>query len=84
MSRSAIPVIRGVGNKWDDVIIPGLDFVVIENTLGKFGKRVEDFNASMCSRFQFDVTSGSMPDARDLDCLGSSVQMIDDTVITEN
>jgi Xaa-Pro aminopeptidase len=37
--------IRGVGSKWDDVIIPGLDFVVIENTLGKFGKRVEDFNA---------------------------------------
>ena len=36
--------IRGVGNKWDDVVIPGLDFVVIENTLGKFGKRVEDFN----------------------------------------
>ena len=28
-----------------DVIIPGLDFVVIENTLGKFGKRVGDFNA---------------------------------------
>jgi len=37
--------IRGVGNTRDDVIIPGLDFVVIENTLGKFGTRVEDLNA---------------------------------------
>jgi hypothetical protein len=27
------------------VIIPDLDFAVIENTRGKFGKRVEDFNA---------------------------------------
>jgi Xaa-Pro aminopeptidase len=36
--------IRGIGNHWDDVIIPGLDYVVIENTLGKFGTRVETFN----------------------------------------
>jgi len=33
--------IRGIGNKWDDVIIPGLDYVVIEKTLGKFGSRTE-------------------------------------------
>jgi hypothetical protein len=26
------------------VIIPGLDFGMIEDTLGKFGNRVEDFN----------------------------------------
>jgi len=36
--------LRGIGNRWDDVILPGLDFVVVENTLGKFGTRVEEFN----------------------------------------
>ncbi len=36
--------IRGIGNKWDDVVIPGLDFVVIENTLGKFGPKVQQLN----------------------------------------
>jgi hypothetical protein len=36
--------IRGIGNKWDDVVIPSMDFVVIENTLGKFHERVETFN----------------------------------------
>ena len=36
--------IRGIGDHWDEVIVPGLDFVVIENTLGKFGPRVETFN----------------------------------------
>lgn len=33
--------IRGVGNKWNEVVIPGLDFVVVEKTLGKFGRRVD-------------------------------------------
>ena len=36
--------VRGVGNKWDDIVIPGLDFVLVEKTLGKFGKRVEVLN----------------------------------------
>ena len=36
--------VRGVGNMWDDKIVPDMDFVVIENTLGKFGKKVEVFN----------------------------------------
>src|SRR5262245_51927325 len=36
--------LRGVGDRWDDVVIPGFDFVVVENTLGKFGPRVEVFN----------------------------------------
>ncbi len=35
--------LRGVGNRWDEVILP-VDFVVVENTLGKFGSRVEEFN----------------------------------------
>jgi len=44
-------MLRGVGNQWDDG--PGLDFVGIENTLGKFGERVEDFNGARvtCSRW---------------------------------
>ena len=36
--------IRGVGNRWDEVVIPGMDFVVLENTCGKFGARVEELN----------------------------------------
>ncbi|MBI3912498.1 MAG: M24 family metallopeptidase [Armatimonadetes bacterium] len=36
--------LRGIGNYWDDVILPEVDFVVVENTLGKFGTRVEEFN----------------------------------------
>ena len=33
--------IRGVGNRWDEVIIPGLDYVVVERTLGKDGPEVQ-------------------------------------------
>jgi len=33
--------LRGVGDRWDDVVLPGFDFCVVENTLGKFGERVE-------------------------------------------
>jgi Xaa-Pro aminopeptidase len=36
--------LRGIGNRWDDVLLPGLDFVVVENTLGKWGTRVEELN----------------------------------------
>jgi Xaa-Pro aminopeptidase len=36
--------LRGIGNRWDDVVLPGLDFVVVENTLGKFGTQVEELN----------------------------------------
>jgi Xaa-Pro aminopeptidase len=36
--------LRGVGDRWNDIVIPGFDFVVVENTLGKFGRRVECFN----------------------------------------
>src|SRR5205085_9822791 len=36
--------IRGIGNQWNAVVLPGLDFVLIENTLGKFGSRVEELN----------------------------------------
>ena len=37
--------LRGIGNMWNDVVIPGVDFVVVENTLGKWGTRVEELNA---------------------------------------
>jgi len=37
--------LRGVGNRWNDVIIPGFDFVVVENTLAKRGARVDCLNA---------------------------------------
>jgi Xaa-Pro aminopeptidase len=33
--------LRGFGNRTSDAIIPGFDYIVIENTLGKFGPRVE-------------------------------------------
>jgi Xaa-Pro aminopeptidase len=36
--------IRGIGNKWNDIVIPGLDFIVVEKTLGKFGKQVRVLN----------------------------------------
>jgi Xaa-Pro aminopeptidase len=36
--------LRGIGDRWNDVVIPGVDFVVLENTLGKFGSRVEELN----------------------------------------
>ncbi|MGI8423202.1 MAG: M24 family metallopeptidase [Chloroflexota bacterium] len=36
--------IRGGGDYWDDIVIPGLEYVVIENTLGKSGPEVECFS----------------------------------------
>jgi len=36
--------LRGFGDSWDEVIIPGFDFLVVENTLGKSGKKVSCFN----------------------------------------
>ena len=33
--------LRGIGNRWDDVVIPDLDYLVVERTLGKEGPEVE-------------------------------------------
>lgn len=33
--------LRGVGDHWDDIVIPGFDYCVVENTLGKYGAKVE-------------------------------------------
>jgi hypothetical protein len=37
--------IRGIGDHWNEVILPDLDYLVIENTLGKFGDRIENFSS---------------------------------------
>ncbi|MBN1444284.1 MAG: M24 family metallopeptidase [Planctomycetes bacterium] len=37
--------LRGIGDRWDDVIIPGFDFLVVESTLGKWGESVEVLNS---------------------------------------
>ncbi len=36
--------VRGIGDSFDEIVIPDLDYVVAEKTLGKFGKRVEVLN----------------------------------------
>jgi Xaa-Pro aminopeptidase len=33
--------LRGIGNHWNEVVIPGFDYCVVENTLGKDGVHVE-------------------------------------------
>ena len=33
--------LRGIGDRWDDVILPGFDFLVVENTLGKCDRDVQ-------------------------------------------
>lgn len=33
--------LRGIGDHWDEIVIPGFDYCVVENTLGKYGPRVE-------------------------------------------
>lgn len=33
--------LRGFGNRTTETVIPGFDYIVVENTLGKFGPRVE-------------------------------------------
>jgi Xaa-Pro aminopeptidase len=33
--------LRGVGDYWDDIVLPGFDYALVENTLGKYGSRVE-------------------------------------------
>lgn len=35
---------RGFGSTWNEVIIPEFDYILVEKTLGKFGKKVEVLN----------------------------------------
>ena len=37
--------IKGIGNNWNDVVIPGLDYIVVEKTLGKYGSSVKLLNS---------------------------------------
>ncbi len=36
--------VRGFGNYWNDIVIPGLDYVLVEKTLGKYGRQVKVLN----------------------------------------
>lgn len=36
--------VRGFGNHWNDIVIPGMDYVLVEKTLGKFGRDVKVLN----------------------------------------
>jgi Xaa-Pro aminopeptidase len=36
--------VRGIGDAWTDVVIPGMDYLVVENTCGKSGRDFEEFN----------------------------------------
>lgn len=35
---------RGFGSKWDDIVIPEFDYVLVEKTLGKYGNEVKVLN----------------------------------------
>jgi Xaa-Pro aminopeptidase len=34
--------VRGIGSSWNDVVIPGMDYLLVEKTLGKSGTDVEE------------------------------------------
>lgn len=36
--------LKGFGTTWDDIVIPGLDYIVIEKTVGKFGHEIRILN----------------------------------------
>lgn len=36
--------VRGFGNHWNDIVIPGMDYVLVEKTLGKYGREVKVLN----------------------------------------
>lgn len=36
--------VRGFGDHWNDIRIPGMDYVVVEKTLGKYGQTVKVLN----------------------------------------
>ncbi|HOX40315.1 MAG TPA: M24 family metallopeptidase [Candidatus Brocadiia bacterium] len=55
--------LRGVGSKWNDVVIPGFDFVVVEDTLGKFGAKVRVLN-DMPTNVQVLVGNPERPSCR--------------------
>jgi len=36
--------VRGIGNHWNDIVIPGLDYLVVEKTMGKYGNEAVVLN----------------------------------------
>lgn len=36
--------VRGFGNHWNDIVIPDMDYVLVEKTLGKYGRDVKVLN----------------------------------------
>jgi len=36
--------VRGIGNNWNDIVIPGLDYLVVERTMGKYGNEAMVLN----------------------------------------
>ena len=53
--------LRGRGNGWDDVAIPGFDYWVVEDTLGKFGHKVENFTGFYNERGKETPEPGKLP-----------------------
>jgi hypothetical protein len=53
--------LRGRGNNWNDVVIPGFDFFVVEDTLGKFGDRVENLTGFYNASRQETPEPGKLP-----------------------
>jgi hypothetical protein len=53
--------LRGRGNDWNDVVIPGFDFFVVEDTLGKFGDRVENLTGCYNASGQETPEPGKLP-----------------------
>ena len=53
--------LRGRGNEWNDVVIPGFDFFVVEDTLGKFGDRVENLTGFYDASGGETAIAGKLP-----------------------
>ncbi len=53
--------LRGRGNGWHDVVIPGFDFFVVEDTLGKFGDRVENLTGFYHAGGREEAAPGKVP-----------------------
>lgn len=53
--------LRGRGDHWDDVVIPGFDYFVVEDTLGKFGRRVENMTGFYCESGRERRVRGKLP-----------------------
>ena len=53
--------LRGRGSDYNDVAIPGFDFFVVEDTLGKFGDRVENLAGFYNANSEEKVEPGKLP-----------------------